>query len=1044
MNATYLPPLGELAARGEGPFTTSPVWPPLDESLRPKPLLLACLIVLSTLMARMFFLSKSAELKRQVQQKKRATRAAQSASVLLGRQSRCVMSMEQARQFIESDTDCPVVFQSRGDLTVKASIAVTLDVDPGSGLAPTAAGDDSAALETSAKGRRLKAIHLRRGELFQVDTSEDVNRALRGACEGDFPAVFELESVPPEARRIFRLVVDQVYQERVAGQDRLTDAERQRCFHLEEVLRERVAAELEEGIAKTLQARGMADAPHAAPGDAAGLPAYHSGEKLKEVLELVRGDRHAAGAVEFFPDIADPQLLARADDVLRRVRQNRGSHARLIWGLIAPALPSWVVAVVLHSLLEVVVAQLFTGAFAANLLGMLAEGKVDLHGVVILAGQWLSGWVVLVLWGWFASGLFQGRAERVFGQAVQVAALKALLKQDMAYFDLHPTGSLLSRLQGDTDALKHKLLGMTREMISEATAILANAYIVYTMTPFDMFLVSVLPLPFVAWGQICLLNLGRRWDRQVRFMREDADSDINQVVGEIKTVRDFAMEREEVAKFESRSAFMVLVEENHSAKRAIIGKLMHLLHILGEGITVVVGTHKVVAGELKAGELVLVMAMLSGMVGGKIRGMIDRLRELTQVVGPMGRVCELLQRTPSIEPQAAAPSDGAASAPPRLAGRLEFEGVEFRYPTELRVPALRGVSFTAEAGQMVGLVGHAGCGKSTVFKLIKRLYDPTQGRVLLDGCALPDYDVHQLRRRIAVVAQENVLFNTSLRENVAYGVHPEPTDAQVWEALRKASALDFVQALPDRMYTLVGSRGLTLSGGQRQRIAIARAMVRDPQFLILDEATSALDPANEKVVQRALDALVEATHATALVIAHRLTTIKACDKIVVFDDGRVVEQGTHEELLRIPVCRHPPLQENSKGAIRSGHYRSQWEDMMGPGKAQDEERTADGAPGGKGALGGADGDATFTGGTPGLPAAAGRGEAVALARLACKGAEIRRLQNQLAEAQKEVATVKKLALGQPAHQAARCVDVGANPRGQCVLGPPILLRCASA
>jgi len=207
---------------------------------------------------------------------------------------------------------------------------------------------------------------------------------------------------------------------------------------------------------------------------------------------------------------------------------------------------------------------------------------------------------------------------------------------------------------------------------------------------------------------------------------------------------------------------------------------------------------------------------------------------------------------------------------------------------------------------------------------------------------LQQYDVQHLRRKIAVVAQDNVLFDMTIRENVAYGIHPEPAESEIRQALQQASALEFVDAFPDNIYTLVGGRGLTLSGGQRQRIAIARAMVRRPQILILDEATSALDPVNEKIVQRALDVLVETTQATALLIAHRLTTIKDADKIIVLDDGRMVEQGTHEELLEIPITRHVPKTHQKEGVIKTGYYHAQWDSMMGEasGKQQTSEQNA--------------------------------------------------------------------------------------------------------
>jgi ABC-type methionine transport system ATPase subunit len=275
-------------------------------------------------------------------------------------------------------------------------------------------------------------------------------------------------------------------------------------------------------------------------------------------------------------------------------------------------------------------------------------------------------------------------------------------------------------------------------------------------------------------------------------------------------------------------------------------------------------------------------------------------------------------------------------APQRLTGRFDFQSVDFRYPSDPRKLVLQGVTFTVEKGMQIALTGHAGCGKTTIFKLIQRLYDPTSGQILLDGHPLVDYDVHFLRSKIAIVAQENVLFATSILENVRYGVNPPPSESQVRKALEQASALDFVDAFPDQLLTRVGARGLALSGGQRQRVAIARAMVRQPDILILDEATSALDPVNEKIVQAALDKLVKTSGACTLTIAHRLTTVKGCDKILVFENGRLVEQGSHEELLSIPVERLPPRGKETKGQAIAGLYRVQWNNMMGT-KAEEQE-----------------------------------------------------------------------------------------------------------
>merc|ERR1719160_772108 len=255
----------------------------------------------------------------------------------------------------------------------------------------------------------------------------------------------------------------------------------------------------------------------------------------------------------------------------------------------------------------------------------------------------------------------------------------------------------------------------------------------------------------------------------------------------------------------------------------------------------------------------------------------------------------------------------------------------------MRKASLRGVSFSVEAGQKVALVGHAGCGKSTTFKLIQRLYDPSAGMVLIDGRPIQDYDVHALRSKIAIVAQENGLFATSILENITYGMKPEPSEEEVKAALRQASALSFVEAFPDQLRTRVGDRGVALSGGQRQRVAIARAMVRNPNVLLLDEATSALDPVNEKVVQTALDALIHGSGCTALIVAHRLTTVKDCDKIIVFHEGQKAEEGTHDELLEIPI-----QQEESEGigklVVVSGFYHYQWNSMMGTDMQKEDSK----------------------------------------------------------------------------------------------------------
>jgi ABC-type multidrug transport system fused ATPase/permease subunit len=262
--------------------------------------------------------------------------------------------------------------------------------------------------------------------------------------------------------------------------------------------------------------------------------------------------------------------------------------------------------------------------------------------------------------------------------------------------------------------------------------------------------------------------------------------------------------------------------------------------------------------------------------------------------------------------------------PLQFEGSIEFRDVHFAYPNDLRKPVLRGFSFTVEPGQKVALVGEAGCGKSSCMALVQRLYDPMHGTIFFDGVPLPLYDIKFLRRRVVLVEQKPVLFSGTVRENVCYGLLEDVADDVVEQALRDASMWEGENGIagkPDRILTKLGNGGIALSGGQTQRVAIARAMIRNPNIILLDEATSALDNMNEKVVQEALDRL--ARRGSALVIAHRLTTIKDSDKICVMRNGRLVEQGTHDELLTREIVRE--TQADGKTAVVKGIYRFLWE-----------------------------------------------------------------------------------------------------------------------
>jgi ATP-binding cassette subfamily B protein len=265
------------------------------------------------------------------------------------------------------------------------------------------------------------------------------------------------------------------------------------------------------------------------------------------------------------------------------------------------------------------------------------------------------------------------------------------------------------------------------------------------------------------------------------------------------------------------------------------------------------------------------------------------------MLGASQRVRELLRETPET-------AEGGVPAF-RLRGEVSFESVHFRYPSRPEVPVLRGVTLTARAGQRVALVGPSGAGKSTIVSLLLRFYVPEKGRILIDDRDAQDYDLHALRSQMAVVPQDVILFGGTIAENITYG-KPGASQEEIEEAARKANAHEFIAAFPEGYQTRVGERGVQLSGGQRQRVAIARAILRDPAILLLDEATSSLDSESERLVLQALDRLMEGR--TAIVIAHRLSTVRGADRIFVIKDGSVVESGSHAELME----RHDGVYRN--------------------------------------------------------------------------------------------------------------------------------------
>ena len=462
-----------------------------------------------------------------------------------------------------------------------------------------------------------------------------------------------------------------------------------------------------------------------------------------------------------------------------------------------------------------------------------------------------------------------------------------LLRLAPSWFEANRPSEIASRLTADT-AIIEQLVGTTvsvalRNLVMGVGGIAYLLAIAPELTAMLLIGIPVIILPIVL--------LGGRLRKVARTSQDriaDIGSNIAEVLGAMKIVQAFGQEAREGQRFADTVERSFAVARTRILIRAMMTAIVIAL-IFG-AITLVLwkGAADVAAGRLSGGDIAA-FVLTGGLVAGAFGALTEVYGDLLRGAGAASRLAELLAERPAI----AAPARPIAMPdPPR--GAIQFERVRFRYPTRPEMLALDDFSLTVQPGETVAVVGPSGAGKSTLFQLAERFYDPEGGTLRIDGVALPSADPSEIRRRIALVPQEPLLFAASARDNLRYGQW-EADDAAIWSAARLANAAAFLEALPQGLDTYLGEGGARLSGGQRQRIAIARALLRDAPILLLDEATSALDAESERLVQDALDRLMQGR--TTLVIAHRLATVRGADRIVVMDGGRIVEQGSHDALV---------------------------------------------------------------------------------------------------------------------------------------------------
>ncbi|WP_315753309.1 ABC transporter ATP-binding protein/permease [Bradyrhizobium sp. SZCCHNRI2007] len=462
-----------------------------------------------------------------------------------------------------------------------------------------------------------------------------------------------------------------------------------------------------------------------------------------------------------------------------------------------------------------------------------------------------------------------------------------LMSLSPSFFDSARSGELVSRLTADTTQIKSAAGASVSIALRNLLLFIgATAMMVITSPKLSGFVLLAIPLivlPLVAFGRWV-----RRLSRNAQDTLADASAYASELIGSIRTVQAYTSERLAAARFGGEVEQAYEAARVSTQARGVLTAIIIFIVFSSVVAILWVGSHDVLTGAISAGRLgqfVLYAAFAAAGLGQ----LSEVWGEVSAASGAAERLFELLY----VQPEITAPAQPRPMPEPAR-GDLGFERVSFAYPGRPDVRVLDDVSFVIRAGEKVAIVGPSGAGKSTLFHLLLRFYDPASGSISFDGVPVRAADPRKMRERIALVPQESVVFAASARENIRFG-RPEATDAEVERAADLAHASEFIRRLPNGFDTSLGERGVTLSGGQRQRIAIARAILRDAPLLLLDEATSALDAESETLVQTALEGLMK--DRTTLVIAHRLATVLSCDRILVMDRGRIVEQGTHTSLV---------------------------------------------------------------------------------------------------------------------------------------------------
>lgn len=499
--------------------------------------------------------------------------------------------------------------------------------------------------------------------------------------------------------------------------------------------------------------------------------------------------------------------------------------------------------------------------------------------------------LVLILqsvFSFFRLSLFVNFTENTLAN-VRLALYTNLIKLPMSFFSQKRVGELNSRISNDITQIQDTLTTTIAEFLRQFILIIGSFVMLASINiKLTVMMVSIVPLVGVA--AVLFGRFIRKYSKKVQDQVAESQVVVEETMQGISIVKAFANEWYEITRYQGKIKEVVKIAIKGGQLRGYFASFI-IICLFGTIVAVVwYGVQLSIGGEITVGEL-FTFILYSSYVGASSGGIAELYAQVQKAIGATERVFELLDETPE---KINATSNSASIE--KIKGNVTFKNVAFSYPSRKEIQVLKDVNFTANFGQKIAIVGPSGVGKSTIASLLLRFYDIDSGTILIDNKNIYDYDLENLRGNMSIVPQDVILFGGTIKENIAYG-KPNAIDEEILLAAKQANALNFIESFPEKFETVVGERGIKLSGGQRQRIAIARALLKNPSILILDEATSSLDSESEKLVQEALEILMEGR--TSIIIAHRLSTIRSADQILVIDNGVISEQGTHSELIAL-------------------------------------------------------------------------------------------------------------------------------------------------